>query len=54
MSKIGTEIEGYENKDILNYDETGLLFTLLPRKSHLVKGYDYFGGTQSKERITVG
>ena len=54
FSKISAEIEGYEKKDIYNFDETGLLIRLLPKKSYLMKGSDHFGGRQSKEKIKVG
>ncbi|CAC5416811.1 Tigger transposable element-derived protein 4 [Mytilus coruscus] len=38
---------------ILNADETGLFFKLLPEKTLELKGVDCSGGKRSKERLTV-
>ena len=46
-------IEGYEEQDIFNLDETGLFYRGLPDKTLNVKGTDCTGGKKSKERITV-
>ena len=38
MSEIPSHLEGYDPKDIFNYDETALFFRLLPKKSYLTEG----------------
>lgn len=45
--------EGYEDKNIFNADETGLLFKMLPNRTLAFKGESCHGEKGSKERITV-
>ena len=45
--------DGYEARNILNADDTGLFFRALPTKSMVTKGDSCNGGKNSKDRITV-
>lgn len=45
--------KGYQPKDILKLDETGLFYRDTSRKPFHFKGEDCAGGKRSKERITV-
>lgn len=45
--------KGYEPRNILNADETGLFFRVLPNKTMSFKGEKCSGGKSSKERLTV-
>ncbi|UYV76908.1 TIGD4 [Cordylochernes scorpioides] len=43
----------YSPQDILNADETGLFYKLLPNQTMTIRGEKCEGGKKSKERITV-
>lgn len=45
--------DGYDEKNIFNSDETGLLFRTLPDKSLARKKSECKGGKMAKERLTV-
>ena len=51
--KIPELTNGYEQKDIYNLDETGLVFRRTPSKTMKIKGEDCKGGKKAKERLTV-
>ncbi|GFR60191.1 tigger transposable element-derived protein 6 [Elysia marginata] len=46
-------IEGYDERDIFNMDESGLFFKTSAVKSFYIKGEKCGGGKKSKERITI-
>ena len=46
-------MEGYDAKDIFNADELGLFHSLLPSKTHAVKGKKLINGKSSKIRVTI-
>jgi len=52
-NKLSELCDGYDEKDILNMDETGLFFKDTSRQTFHFKGDDCAGGKRSKERITV-
>jgi hypothetical protein len=54
VSKMNEMIDGFSQKDIFNFDETGLFYKILPKKSYLIKGTKYVGGKKVKQRITIG
>ena len=45
--------EGYEPKNIFNFDETGLFFKVLPNKTLCLKTETCASGKRSKEKLTV-
>ena len=45
--------QSYDQKNIFNADETGLLFKMIPRKTLAFKGETCHGNKNSKERLTV-
>lgn len=51
--KLEFLIEGYDQKDIFNGDESGLFFRAFPSKTLALKGEKCVGGKISKERLTV-
>ncbi|XP_049315732.1 tigger transposable element-derived protein 4-like [Bactrocera dorsalis] len=53
MNVLPRLIENYNANDIFNADETGLFFKCLPNKTLTFKTEQWFGGKQSRERITV-
>ncbi|GFR83925.1 tigger transposable element-derived protein 6 [Elysia marginata] len=46
-------IEGYDERDIFNMDESGLFLKTSADKSFYIKGEKCGGGKKSKERITI-
>jgi len=54
VSRIDDLTVGFNQKDIFNFDETGLLYKILPKKSYMVKGLKYVGGKKTKQRIKLG
>ena len=53
MERIKELCSGYDDKDILNMDESGCFFKALPTKGLAQKGKKSKGGKKSKQRITV-
>ena len=53
LPKLKELIQSYDRKDVLNFDETGLFWKLLPKKSYVIKGSKHIGGKKSKKRITI-
>ena len=53
MERVQELCKGYEDKDILNMDESGCFFKSLPTKGLAIKGRKSKGGKKSKQRITV-
>lgn len=53
VDKLTSIIDGYEEKDIENCDETALFFRAIPQKSLAFKGEQCSGGKMSKERLSV-
>ncbi|XP_054154246.1 tigger transposable element-derived protein 4-like [Oppia nitens] len=47
-------LKDYNIEDIFNFDETGLFYKLLPKKSYLLKGVNKFGKKKFKQRVTLG
>ena len=54
INKLNELSQGFEPKNIFNFDETGLFYKLLPKKSYLIKGSQYIGGKKSKLRSSLG
>ena len=50
---LPTLLDGYELKNIINADETGLFYKLLPNKTLCFKNEPCHGGKHSKDRVTV-
>jgi hypothetical protein len=46
-------LEGYEQRDIYNADETGLFYNVLPDRTLALKGESCHGGKNCKDRLTV-
>lgn len=53
MEKLIKISKGYEPRNILNVDETGLFFHVLPNKTIIFKGKKGSDGKSSKEHLTV-
>ena len=53
MERIKELRKGYDQRDILNMDESGCFFKALPAKALAQKGKKTKGGKKSKQRITV-
>ena len=53
MERIKELCKGYDQRDILNRDESGCFFRALPAKGLAQKGKKAKGGKKSKQRITV-
>ena len=53
MERIKELCSGYDDKDILNMDESGCFFKALPTKGLAQKQKKSKGGKKSKQRITV-
>ena len=53
MERIKELCKGYDQRDILNMDESGCFFKALPTKGLAQKGKKTKGGKNSKQRITV-
>ena len=53
MERIKELCKGYDQRDILNMDESGCFFKALPAKGLAQKGKKTNGGKKSKPRITV-
>ena len=53
MERIRELCKGYDQRDILNVDESGCFFKALPAKGLAQKGKKAKGGKKSKQRITV-
>ena len=51
--RLGTIIDGYNDDDIYNADETALLFKAIPDRSLVLSKEECKGGKRSKERYTV-
>ena len=51
--RLAAAVEGYEERDIFNMDESGLYFKTSGDKTFYVKGQKNEGGKKSKERITA-
>ncbi|CAF2983977.1 unnamed protein product [Rotaria sp. Silwood2] len=52
-SRLPIILEGYNECDVYNCDETGLFFKLIPDRSFVIGTDDCKGGKRSKERYTV-
>ena len=52
-SRLPIILEGYNECDVYNCDETGLFFKLIPDSSFVIETDDCKGGKRSKERYTV-
>jgi hypothetical protein len=46
-------INGYQPKEIINVDKTGLFYNLQPSMALTYKGNSCHGGMKSKQRVTV-
>ena len=53
MERIQELCKGYEDKNIINMDESGCFFKALPTKGLALKGRKSKGGKKSKQRVTV-
>ena len=53
MEQIKELCKGYDQRDILNMDESECFFKALPAKALAQKGKKTKGGKNSKQRITV-
>ena len=53
MERVKELCKGYDQRDILNIDESGCFFKALPAKGLAQKGKKTKGGKNSKQRITV-
>lgn len=53
-AKIPELTANYKPEDVFNFDETGLFYKLLPKKSYFTKDAKRFGGKKQKQRVTVG
>lgn len=53
FTRLPLLLSGYEDKDIFNMDETGLLFRALPTKSMIQKSVESKGGNIAEERLTL-
>ena len=53
MKQIPELIEGYDQKDVFNCDETGLYYKQSTLLSLVMPGYSCHGGKAQKERITL-
>ena len=53
MERIKELCKGYDQRDILNMDESGCFFKALPAKGLAQKGKKTKGGKKSKQQITV-
>ena len=53
IERIKELCKGYDQRDILNMDESGCFFKALPAKGLAQKGNKTKGGKKSKQRITV-
>jgi len=53
MERMQELCKGYDDKDILNMDESGCFFKALPTKGYAIKGKKSKGGKKSKQRVTV-
>lgn len=53
IERIQELCKGYDDKDILNMDESGCFFKALPTKGFALKGKKSKGGKKSKQRMTV-
>ena len=46
-------LQGYKKEDIMNLDETGCFWQVMPNRGFNQKGKDCAGGEKSKYRITI-
>lgn len=53
LERLPLVTEGYEARDIWNYDETGLFWKALPDKGLAEKKKAYNGGNKSKLRVII-
>ena len=53
-SGLSALTEGFDPKDVFNFDESALFYKIMPKKSYLTKNSDQFGGKKSKNRLTIG
>jgi hypothetical protein len=51
--KLKKEVQGFDEKDVFNLDETSLFYKLLPNKTYAFGKESKFGRKQRKDRITV-
>ena len=51
--KLKVYLKGYNANDIFNLDEMGLFYSLLPSKTHAIKGNKLNTGKGSKIRVTL-
>ncbi len=51
-TELQAELEGFDERDIFNLDETALFYRALPSRSYVFAGDDARGGKMAKERIT--
>jgi hypothetical protein len=52
MNQIKEKLQGYETRDIFNFDETGLYFSRSPTRT--ISSEPVAGNKQDKRRITIG
>jgi hypothetical protein len=52
LERLPSLLEGYEQRDIYNADETGLFYNVLPNRTLALKGESCHGGKNSKDRLT--
>ena len=52
--KLPELTKDYAPKDQFNFDETGVFYKLLPKKSYFKKGVKAIGLKKRKQRITIG
>ena len=52
-NRLPTILDGFEAKDVLNADETGLFYRATPDRSLVLSKEECKGGKKSKERFTV-
>jgi transposase len=51
--RLPTLLDGYDEKDVFNADETGLFYRAIPDRSLVLSKEDCKGGKKSKERFTI-
>ncbi|GBM05390.1 Tigger transposable element-derived protein 6 [Araneus ventricosus] len=53
IGKLKSLLKGYDDRNIFNADETGLIYRVLPEKTLCFKGEKCSGGRISKERLIL-
>jgi AcrR family transcriptional regulator len=51
LERLPSLLEGYEQRDIYNADETGLFYNVLPDRTLALKGESCHGGKNCKDRL---